>query len=274
MLDESKKDILKENYLLKKRKDAHKKTVFTAIKHHCFLLGVLFGFFILVALYFVSDYSDIYHISVEGNIYLSDSDIIELSGISEDDKYLLLMSTAVSSKLEKSPYIDEAKVERLENRLVRITVKEVKQIGYLFEDNESLILLQTGDRVPLNEDNAYLLKNIPLLEGYNKDQITEILRGFKQIEAKTINEISEIHRYPFSYDENMMEVIMRDGNYCFVSWTGLKMLEEYYSIESGIDKSNGLSCIYLDELTNSGFISVCPWQNVPVVDEVGTEASE
>ena len=58
----------------------------------------------------------------------------------------------------------------------------------------------------------------------------------------------------------MMEVIMRDGNYCFVSWTGLEMLDKYYLIVSGIDTSTNKACIFLDELTNSGYIGICPWQ--------------
>ena len=122
------------------------------------------------------------------------------------------------------------------------------------------ILLINGDKVLIDDNNIYLIAKIPLLEGYNNDQINQILRGFKAIDYNTINEISEIHRYPFSYDENMMEVIMRDGNYCFVSWTGLEMLDKYYLIVSGIDTSTNKACIFLDELTNSGYIGICPWQ--------------
>ncbi|MBR2577818.1 MAG: FtsQ-type POTRA domain-containing protein, partial [Erysipelotrichaceae bacterium] len=196
----------------------------------------------------------------EGNIYLSDKDIIELSGISEDDKYLLVFPKAKERKLLKSPYIEEATVRLLDDRLIQISVKEVKQVAYLYEDGESRILLINGERIKLDSDNSYLIEKLPLLEGYDKEQISEILRGFKLIEYGTINEISEIHRYPFSYDANMMEVIMRDGNFCFVSWTGLSMLDEYYRIVSGLDPSLGNVCIYLDELTKSGYTSICPWQ--------------
>ena len=260
MLDSDKKKILDKNYLLNKKKDAKTKTVFNTLKNRYFLLGVFFGLLILVLAYFISDYSNIYHISVEGNIYLKNEDIIRLSGIEKNDKYLLVFPSIKQKKLLSSPYIEEAKVEMLDDRIIKISVKEVKQVGYIFEDGLSNVLLIDGTRIVLDKSNYYLIEKLPLIEGYKKDQIKEILRGFKLIDYKTIDEISEIHRYPFSYDENMMEVIMRDGNYCFVSWTGLNMLSEYYQIISGIDASLGNVCIYLDELTNSGYTSICPWQ--------------
>lgn len=259
MLDD-KKEILDKNYLLNKRKDAHRKTVFQAKKNHSFLLGIFFGLLVVLTVYFVSSYSNIYHIAVEGNVYLKDEDIIKLSGLNEKTKYLFTFPKLKERNIKESKYIDDVKVEMLDNRLVKITVQEVKQVGYIFEDGLSNILLIDGTRIILDDSNYYMIERLPLIEGYTKEQLVEILRGFKQIDYKIINEISEIHRYPFSYDENMMEVIMRDGNYCFVSWTGLNMLEGYYRIVSGIDTSLGKVCIYLDELTNSGYTSICPWQ--------------
>jgi len=264
-----KKEILDNNYLLNKKKDAVKKTIFVNKKNRCFLLGIFFGLLFLLFIYFLSDTSNIYHISVEGNFYLKDEDVIKLSGISENSKYLFTFPDYTKKKLMESDFIADANVELLDNNLVKITVEEVKQVGYIYEDNMSQILLIDGTRVELNENNYYLIEKIPLIEGYSKDQMNDILRGFKLIDYETINEISEIHRYPFSYDENMMEVIMRDGNYCFVSWTGLNMLSEYYTIMSGVDKSLGGVCIYLDELTNSGYTSVCPWQ----IDDVPKDTS-
>lgn len=262
MLDSDKKKILDNNYLLNKRKDAKTKSIFFAAKKRCFLIGIFLSLILLVVLYFLSSYSNVYHITVEGNIYLKEQDIIKLSGLSEESKYLLVIPDVVEKRISDSSFIEDVSVEKKDDRLIKITVNEVKQVGYIFEDGMSSVLLIDGKRVELNSGTYYLIEKLPLIEGYNKDQLVDILRGFKNIEYKTINEISEIHRYPFSYDDNMMEIIMRDGNYCFVSWTGLKMLDEYYRIVSGIDSSLGNVCIYLDELTNSGYTSICPWQEV------------
>ncbi len=260
MLNDNSKNILENNYLLRKRKDAFDNSVFKGFKNRCFLLGIIFGFIVLISLFLISDYSNIYRITVSGNVYLSDEDIIELSGISDNSKYLFLIPSFKKKKLEKSPFIESVTITKLDNRVVNIEVIEYKQVAYIYENDDVYILLINGDKVLIDDNNIYLIAKIPLLEGYNNDQINQILRGFKAIDYNTINEISEIHRYPFSYDENMMEVIMRDGNYCFVSWTGLEMLDKYYLIVSGIDTSTNKACIFLDELTNSGYIGICPWQ--------------
>lgn len=260
MLDNNSKEILDENYLLNKRKNAHRKKIFYTIRNISFLIGISLAFIVLIILYFNSNYANVYHISIEGNVYLKEEYIKEISGIKESDKYLLIMPSIVEKRLIDSPYIEEAKVEKLEDNLIKITVNEYKQVAYINEDYSAKLLLINGNKIDIDSDNLYLIEKLPLLEGYTSEQITEILRGFKQIDYKVINEISEIHRYPFSFDENMMEVIMKDGNFCFLSWTGTKMLEKYYQIVSGIDSDLGNVCIYLDELTNSGYISACPWQ--------------
>lgn len=270
MLTDNSKKIIDENYLLRKRKDAHDSSIFKGLKNRYFLLGIFFGLVILLVLFFISDYSKVYHISVDGNYYLSDEDVIKIADISEESRYLLVISSLKENSLKKSAYINDAKVEKLDDHIIKITVEENKQVGYISENNLNYILLIDGTKVLINDENVYMTTKIPYVEGYSNEQLETILRGFKSIDADTINEISEIHRYPFSYDENMMEVIMRDGNFCFVSWTGLDMLDKYYSIISGIDSSLGNVCIYLDELTNSGYVSVCPWQeNANSSDNLG-----
>ena len=76
-----------------------------------------------------------------------------------------------------------------------------------------------------------------------------------------IKQISEIHKYPVSYDDKQMEVIMKDGNYCFMSYLALDLLENYYAVSSSIDKTKGYACIYFDDFTNSAYASICPWQS-------------
>ena len=274
MLDANSKKILSNNYVLNKRKQAVDNSIFKGFKKVYFLLGVIIGFFVLLILFFVSDYSNVYHITVSGNTYLSEKDIIKLAQVSEDEKYLLVIPSIKEKNLTSSPYIESATVEKLDDRVIKIAVEEVKQVAYIYENGLNYLLLVDGSRVLLSDDNVYMTSKLPILEGFNEEQITEILRGFKNLDEVTINQMSEVHRYPFSYDENMMEVIMKDGNYVFVSWTGLNMLKNYYSIVSGLSSQTSNICIYLDELNNSGYTSACPWQEDNISDEVSTSESE
>lgn len=260
MLENGSKIKLDETFLRKKRSDAKSASLFKGFKNLYFLIGIFTGFIILCLMFFLSNYSNIYRISVKGNYYLSDSDVVKLSGLNEDKKYLLTSAHMAEKRMLKSPYFDDVKVKKLDDQVIEITVSEKKQIAYTSVGSYQEIIFVDGSFVELNDSNKYMMSKLPELSGFTSEQLNIVLRGFKTIDRKTINEISEINRYSFSYDENMMEVIMKDGNICFVSWTGLSMLDKYYSIVSGLDTSMGNVCIYLDELTNSGYVSICPWQ--------------
>lgn len=259
MLNEQRNDILKNNYFLNKVKDGRKKIKFDKDGGVIFVLAFFVSLAIIVALYLVSPYSKTFKVTVNGNHYLKEKDIINEANLS---KYFLLTNPKKKAKeLADDPLIEEATITMLDGNIVTIDVKEVKQIGYIFEDNQSLLLLINDIRVPLNKDNMYLIDKVPLIEGYNKEELREIEPGFENVDYKIINEISEIHKYPISYDKNQMEVIMRDGNYCFLSSTGLYLLDSYYSMSSTIDSSKGYACVYIDDYTKTGYISTCPWQN-------------
>lgn len=262
MLEENQKDILDRNYLLNKRSDARKKNRFLRHSHLNLMLGCLLGFLIVVGIYFFSDFSKIYRIVVEGNHYLSDEDIIELSKIDEDTRYLSLLSNQYAKRIEKSPYVKNCSIELLDNRLVRINVVENQILGYYLHDGKSYLLMENDDSIEIDISNVYLSAYVPLIEGYSMEELANVKYYLLKLDDKLINEISEIHRYPFSYDANMMEVIMRDGNYVFVSPIGAKMLENYYDIISSLGLSNDEICIYLDEVSNSGYVSACPWEAV------------
>lgn len=261
MLNKSKKEILDNNYVLNSMKNSKTINSFKKHKTKNFFIGILIGIIIFITLYFLSSYSTIFHISVNGNKYLSEKDILKIASINENDKFLLVFPDVKKEELKKSEFISDASVELLDGRIVKITVDELKQIGYLNDAGEPKILLEDGTRVLLNTDNMYLINNIPLIEGFSNTQLETVLIGLKKLEKEDLENISEIHNSPVSYDQNRMEIIMRDGNYIYVSWTGLDMIKNYQSIVTGLQLNGRNACIYLDELTNSGYVSACPWQS-------------
>lgn len=258
MLNNERKDVLADNYFLNKVKDGRKKIKFDKDGTVVFIFSFILSIVIIITLYAISPYSKTNEIIVTGNHYLKSEDIIVKANL---NKYFLLTNPKIKQKeLENDPLIDTATITMLNDNVVTIEINETKQIGYIYEDNESKLLLINDERISLTKDNMYLISKVPLISGYSKDELVKIEKGFENVDYKTINEISEIHKYPVSYDDVQMEVIMRDGNYCFMSATGLHLLENYYSIASAIDSSKGYACAYFDDLTNSAYISTCPWQ--------------
>ena len=258
MLEEKKENILEDNYYLKKRKKARLKTRFLAIKNRLFILGIVFGILITAVLYLMLPSSEVFKVVVKGNEYLKDDYYINLSKIKDGDKFLLVNLNKVKNQISSSSIVDSVTVKRNNYNLIEINVKEKEIIGYTYEV-EPKILLSDGSTINLENDYLNVIASVPLIEGYDEEGLKLIAIGFKKLDQKMIDEISEIHRYPFSYDENMLEVIMRDGNYLYLSYYSLSMLNEYYTISSGITVTEDKACIFLDEMTNSGYTSECPY---------------
>lgn len=260
MLEEKKDDILGQNYVLNKRKNVRVKTHFLATKNRYFLVGILISIIIVIALYLILPTSNVFKVIVKGNRYLEDSYYEKLAKISDSDKYLLVVSPLVEREIKKDPIVEEVKVKHIEHGLIEIDVKEKMIIGYTYDDIPNLVL-EDGSKVALTNEYLHMISKVPLIEGYNDEEIKIISMGFDKLDPNMINEISEIHKYPFSYDDKMLEIIMRDGNYVYLSYYSLMMLNDYYSIASGIKSDNTNVCIFLDDVTNSGYVSDCPYWN-------------
>lgn len=258
MLEEKRDQILEDNYYLKKRKKARLKTRFLAVRNRVFIVGIITAFIVTSVLYFMLPESEVFKVVVNGNGYLSDSYYIGLSGIDEGDRFVLVNLSGVKDRISSSSIVESVDVRRENYNLIEINVREKSIIGYTYE-SEPMLLLSDGTSIRLENDYLSIIANVPLIEGFDEEGLKLVSVGFKKLDKKMIGEISEIHRYPFSYDENMLEVIMRDGNYLYLSYYSLLMLNDYYTIVSGINADNENVCIYLDEMTNSGYTSECPY---------------
>ena len=255
---DNRREILDNNDYLNKRKYLQKKSKFKKHKTILFVLAFIFSLAIIAVLYIISPYSKVFHITVKGNLYLKDEDIIKKANLSE--YYLLTMPKMHSEELKKDPMIEECEIKMLKGNIISIEVKEVKAIGYINEGNEPKLLLINDERILLDETNMYLINVVPLIEGYNQEELLTLEKGFRDLDYGLINEISEIHKYPMSYDSMYMMVIMHDGNDCFMSYNDLWLLKNYYQVLSLTDTSLGYTCFYFDELAGFGYAGACPWQ--------------
>ena len=225
----------------------------------CLVLGVV--------AYFISDISNVKTIEVKGNIYIKDEDIIELSEISNDSKYLLSIPSTIENKIVSHSLIKYCEVEKLEDCLIRINVVEKKIIGYAYENNENVLILDDDSRMPLDKSNLYLIEKVPLIEGFSKEDIVLIIKELDDVDYKMINEISEIHFFPALKYQNV-EMIMRDGNYVFTSAYGLNLLNKYYDIDSSVSTQRN-NCYYFEDISGNAYMSACPWEKVE--EEIVTE---
>lgn len=257
MLDEKQK-LLKKNRLFSLRKNAKETSAWEKGKSLCFVVAMIICFSIVIAIYFLSDLSNVYRVVADGNVYLKDSDIIALSEVTTDSKFVLTVPALVEKKVRSSPLIDECHVELLEGRLIKINVKEKKIIAYTMENGLSVLIGEDDSRIPIGKENFYLISKVPLLEGFNEDEIRLIEKNLQKCDYTVIDEISEIHSFPELKYQNV-EVIMRDGNYIFTSVYGLEILNKYFDIESSY-LSGKNKCYYFEDISGNAYTTACPWE--------------
>lgn len=259
MLDEKQK-LLKKNILLNLRKNKKVATAYEKAKSLWCLVAVFLSLVIIGLIYFLSDASNIYHVTVEGNYYLKDEDVLALSGLDDQHKYLFTIPFIVEKRIKENSIIEDCHVTLLNNRLVKIEVKEKKIVGYALENGLYVLVMKNGERSGLNNTNLYLISKVPLIEGFNEDELKQIQKYLGECDREVIDQISEIHNYPGLKYQNL-ELVMVDGNFIFTSVYGLNILEKYYKIESSY-VSERRQCYYFEDISGNAYTSACPWEEV------------
>ncbi len=259
MLDDKEK-LLKKNRLFTIRKNKKALTAYEKAKRFYFAFSVLFSFALVCAFYFTSDFSKIYRITVSGNEYLKSEEIIAQSGLSEDSSFLLMLPWRAEKKIRENHLIDTVKVKRLPGRLVEIEVSEKKIVGYAPENGLNVLILEDGERLGVTRQDMYLIANAPIIQGFDEEELSTLIRWLSRCERKIIKEISEIHNYPQLKYQNV-ELIMRDGNYVFSSVFGLEILNHYFDMESSFVTPE-YHCYYFEDISGNAYTSACPWEEV------------
>lgn len=268
MLDKNNQTVDVDTFISKRKQDKiDSQNMKSKIKR--VLLIVFLCTIVGLVIYFASDVSNIKKIEVEGNIYLKDEDIIKLSEIDTNSKFLLTFENNVNNKIKKHELIDSCSVEKLDDCFIRITVVEKKIIGYTFEDNNNVLILDDNSRLLLDKSNLYLIEKVPLIYGFSKEDIVLIIKELIDVDYKMINEISEMHYYP-DLKYQSVQLIMRDGNYIFTSAYGLDLLNKYYDIDSSVDTQRN-NCYYFEDISGNAFMSACPWEKVEEQEEINQE---
>lgn len=261
---ESKKKILDANIFLNNRRHFKQNNIDRKDRNILLSLAVILGLILILLTYFLSDASNIYRVSISGNIYLSDEEILKISSLDHETKYIFVSKHKTEKRIKENKLIKNCKVDLLANNVVQINVDEFKAIGYSFEDNNNVLIIENDERIILGKDNVYLIEKVPLIYGFNAEDIVLLEKNLKEIDYKLINEISEIHYYPNLKYQNIM-LIMRDGNYIFTSTYGLYLLDKYHEIGSSYDNKEN-ECYYFEDISGNAYVSACPWNTVNKVD--------
>ena len=214
----------------------------------CIVIFVLSSFL----LYCISDDSKVRVLSSEGNYFYTDQQIYDQAHISLNTRMWLFPEALMEKQISNLNLIEDVEVKKSENRLV-IQIKEKMPISYYIEDSKYYVL--TIDNEPVEIDSEYKsnLIHLPFISELSKSQrkemCNELKKDEKNITHDLIEKISQIVPFQSSYDDNMIRLIMRDGNSVYTSMDSLKMLSKYSLVLTQL-KGNS-ACLLLDAAHNA-----------------------
>lgn len=198
--------------------------------------GILIILLLLYLLFYLVNYildRRITNIYISGNYYLKDYEIISLAGLEDYPSNLKNSSKKISSNLENSIYILDAKVTK-KFRKVYIEVKENRPLYYNKSTNKTVL----SDKA--ETDNIY---HVPTLLNYIPDTIIDdFIKSMNMLNIDILERISEIEYDPKDGDEYKFLLTMNDGNYVYLTLTGnsFKKLNSYPAMLKKFDGKKGI----------------------------------
>lgn len=237
-----------------------------------FPLAIGIGSLLLIVMYLFSSVSRIKVISVEGNRMLTNDQIRTLSGLKENGFYYGVIPAAVENRVAEDDMIAKCAVQLKDDRVVQITVTEEEPIGYRYDGDQPELLLKDGRVIPLKSSYMSIISRVPLITGFDEEEQTHLLiEAFADVSQDVISDMAEITQYPMSYDDQTLEVQMRDGGYFFASYYSLDKINEYTQYAKA--QTNKDYCFYSVEDTSVVSSRACPWNTTVVPKEYWTTES-
>lgn len=177
------------------------------------LLFFLSFFFLLLLciIYFQSPASHIKDFVVEGNVHLSEEQIIRQGKLSLGTSIWNLEKENIENRLTDHKEIASAVVKRQLPNTVKVTVREHERIGYLLLEEKYYPILETGQYLDqLSQDQ--LPADAPVLINFSEGmELTEIASELRLFPSQLLERISEIIYQPTETDPLSLVLFMTDG---------------------------------------------------------------
>ena len=205
----------------------------------CFIVLLLFGGLSFLVYFFLN--LPIKNLIVKNTVYLNDDYFLELAGVKDYPSFWLLSTNEIEKKLETSPYILEADVERNFFHVLVISVTENKPL-FINNTNHTVVF---ADKEEVKIDEEIDLFRVPRLINYVPDnKYKTFVKGMANIKKDILGKISDIEYQPNDYDKDRFLLYMDDGNMVYLTLTKFDMINYYNDVLSQLENKKGI--LYLD----------------------------
>lgn len=203
-------------------------------------------------MYFISDFSKVKSLDIDGNVYYTKEDILTKTGLSYNTRYLLIPSFYVEWKLEQDELIEDVKMIKDIDGRISLQIQEKLIVGYMVADDQNYVVASDGKQYPLDSSHLNTIVNLPLIDGFSEEELINMAKSFdkrERIDDQVMKMISEIHPYKTNYDPNMIKVVMQDGNKIYTSYESLFLLNTYKLALKELKSTH--VCMFMDATTSA-----------------------
>lgn len=170
-------------------------------------------FFILISIivYLQSPLSEVRQVSVHNNSFITDEEIMEISGLSGEPNIWSIDLEQIKQNLEDNQVIEEVAVDRKLPNTVEITVQEQEIIGFMEEGTSFYPVLSSGESLETAEYDSFT-GEAPLLIGFTDEEyLSKIAGELNKLPIDILDLISEIHWQPEEDSQDNIMLYMNDG---------------------------------------------------------------
>ncbi|CAG9611084.1 Cell division protein DivIB [Bacillus rhizoplanae] len=185
----------------KKKKQVNKRLIL--------YVSILF-LLVLFLIYFRSPLSNIKKITVHGNHYMTDEQIMEQAGITHATSYFRVMTQQAETNLKKQKEIKEAHVKKKFPNQIVIDVEEYVTIGYINKEGKLYPLLENGKSLDALS-NGKLPIAAPIFVPFEEKKMKELIAELEKLTPTVLRSISEIHYKPTDLYADHLTLYMNEG---------------------------------------------------------------
>ena len=183
----------------------------------------------------------ILNVIIKNGEYLNDDYVIDLAGIKDYPSFYLTNTISMRKKVEKSPYIIQAKIKRKFYHVLEINL----DLNHpLFINNSTNMVVFENEKTVATSSEVDLFRVPRLINYVPDDKYQSFIKGMAKIDKGILGKISDIEYTPNDYDKDRFLLYMDDGNMVYLTLTKFKQINYYNEVLGQLEGRKGI--LYLD----------------------------
>ncbi|EUB24878.1 POTRA domain protein, FtsQ-type [Streptococcus sp. AS20] len=192
---------------------------------------ILSSVLLILAVYFISPYSKLKNIEVTGNKQLSKTEVLDASSIQKEDYTLTtyLSQKAHAKNIKQSNlWAEKAEITYRFPITFKIKVTEYKVVAYDYSGEQYFPVLSSGEEIANPVTKSQLPKSYIRLDFSDKAMLKKFVRQLAGISDTIKSEIQTVQHTPSKATEDLLTLMMTDGNKIIVPLSEVAKKLPYY----------------------------------------------